>query len=257
MKKIYLLCTLICAGILSGCDSIAEDERFTVIDKVVPVRNVLIEDFTGQTCPNCPDAADVIDKLQKVYPENVIAVGIHGGPLSVSTSRGGLATPEGEEYVKEFKIQTFPSGLINRKGGVCDVPKWMKEVVEKLVEPTSVQIELSAVYNEQNREVTVKTNLLTDDDLDGKFLQVWLTESNITSFQLRLGNKMDVNYVHNHVFRAAMNGTWGEEIGQNKDFEYTYQFPAEWNVENLSVIAFIYDNTEGVLQVVDKHILNK
>ena len=77
----YIMCLCL---LLLGCDRISEAERL-VYEKPEPARRVvLIEDFTGQRCKNCPNAADKIEQLKKEYgEENIIAVGIHSGPLAV------------------------------------------------------------------------------------------------------------------------------------------------------------------------------
>ena len=74
---------------------------------------------------------------------------------------------------------------------------------------------------------------------DGEALQV----------SLQGGNPQ---YVHNHVFRDAINGTWGEEVslalGEQKVLEYNdIVLDAAWKPENVSVVAFVY-NDDGVVQ---------
>ena len=69
-------------GALSSCSDLDEQERFVYIKPADAARKVLIEDFTGQRCPNCPKATDEIHHLQETYGEdNIIAVGIHSGCL--------------------------------------------------------------------------------------------------------------------------------------------------------------------------------
>ena len=74
--------------LISACSNIDESERLIYVEPAHVARAVLIEDFTGQRCVNCPNAVAEIERLQEAYgEENVIAVGIHSGPLSIfSTS---------------------------------------------------------------------------------------------------------------------------------------------------------------------------
>ena len=62
------------------------------------------------------------------------------------------------------------------------------------------------------------------------------------------------------MFRAAVNGTWGEDVavkeGETTKKQYTYTLPEEWNAENVSVVAFVY-NDNGVEQVAKKKIVNE
>ena len=72
----------IAAMLLAACSYIEEDERLIYVKPAEVKRHVLLEDFTGQRCINCPKASDEIKALQEQYgEENVIAVGIHSGPL--------------------------------------------------------------------------------------------------------------------------------------------------------------------------------
>ena len=68
------------------------------------------------------------------------------------------------------------------------------------------------------------------------------------------------NYVHRHVFRDAVNGQWGDEIivkeGYSIDKDYTFTISEDWVPENLSVVAFVYNNS-GVLQVTKAKLINE
>ena len=86
-------------------------------------------------------------------------------------------------------------------------------------------------------------------------LQLWLTESNIVSFQLTDEGYI-FDYVHNHVLRDAVNGTWGEAVQLTADatqLTYTYNVPEEWNAQHMAVVAFV-SNEDGVLQVIEHEI---
>ena len=63
----------------------------------------------------------------------------------------------------------------------------------------------------------------------------------------------NTSYVHNHVLRAAVNGTWGEDFtikeGEQKTLTLSMDVEDEWNARNLSIVAFVY-NDQGVQQAV-------
>jgi hypothetical protein len=66
--------------------------------------------------------------------------------------------------------------------------------------------------------------------------------------------------VHQHVFRTALNGTWGESLtvkeGETQTINHDGMVLNEaWNVANLSVVAFVY-NDQGVQQVTKKKVIN-
>ena len=254
LKNIFALATLGLSFV--ACDDIKENERFLpVTPEAKTAKTVLIEDFTGMNCVNCPNAAEEIKKIQNTYgAEKVIAVAVHGEMPGLS---GPLANDLGTEYYNHWGVETLPIGMVDRQG-LQNHTSWMAKVNERLtmeVAPFSLSLE-NSVYNEAANSLTVQVEALTSADLTAN-LQVWITESNIESFQKMPDGSLNMNYVHNHVLRDAVNGAWGEpitlEAGVNQSVTYVYDIPEDkdWNVDNLAVVAFVYD-ASGVVQVTEK-----
>lgn len=254
LKNIVALAAL--AFSFAACDDIKESNRFIpVTPEAMTAKNVLIEDFTGMNCINCPNAAEEIQKIQTVYgAEKIIAVAVHGEMPGLS---GPLANALGTEYYNHWGVETLPIGMVDRQG-LQNYTSWMATADARLkaqVTPLSLSLE-NTVYNEDARSITVQVEALAGADLTAK-LQVWITESNIKSFQKMPDGSTNLNYIHNHVLRDAVNGAWGEaitlEAGVNQQVTYTYAIPEDknWNAENLAVVAFVY-NEGGVVQVVEK-----
>jgi hypothetical protein len=82
---------------------------------------------------------------------------------------------------------------------------------------------------------------------------VWLLEDGIQTLQLMPDGSANQEYIHNHVFRTAVNGIWGEDFsikeGETAEYTYTQALEPNWNKEQLSVVAFVY-NDGGVQQAV-------
>lgn len=248
---IYIILCSICL-MFAACDRLSESERL-IYEKPEPARRVvLIEDFTGQRCVNCPKATEVIDQLQEAYGDNIVAVGIHGGPLSFAGNPNfvGLSTATGDEYYNHWDLEYQPVGLVDRHSPL-NYPEWMSAVREELTKPSPLR--LTGNVSIEDGDLTL--HLLaegTDGTVEGK-LQIWLLEDNIQALQLMPDGTANLQYVHNHVFRAAVNGTWGEDIslGEGETVERTLimALEPEWNPQNLSIVAFVYD-AGGVLQTV-------
>ena len=70
--------------------------------------------------------------------------------------------------------------------------------------------------------------------------------------------KANASYVHNHVLRAAVNGTWGEDFaideGEIRTLVLSKDIGDGWNAKNLSVVAFVY-NDQGVQQAVKAKVI--
>ena len=185
---------------------------------------------------------------------------MHGGSLSLNdtpTSGAGLAGDEGNQYHTAFGITTWPKGKIDR-GTPVDVEEWNTKVIEAFGVEPKADVEVTAThFDADSRTLTVTTKVTARQDVQGK-LQLWLTESGIVAMQFN-GTAVDRNYVHNHVFRAAINGLWGEEMtlveGAEEERTYTYTLLRPyWNAANLSVVAFFYNDADGVMQVVEQTV---
>ena len=237
---------------LIGCDRISEDERL-IYEKPEPAqRVVLLEDFTGQRCTNCPRATEVIEQLQETYGDALVAVGIHGGPLAFAGNAKfvGLKTDTGDEYFSHWNLEYQPVGLVNRHAPV-NYPEWAAAVKEELAKPSPLRLDGTASV--EGNAITI--NIFAegaDGTVTGK-LQVWLLEDGIQTLQLMPDGTANQEYIHNHVFRTAVNGAWGEDFslkeGERVERTMTQTLDATWNKERLSIVAFVY-NDGGVQQAV-------
>ena len=280
---LLILSLAVSAFLPSACSDIAEAERLVVvnvlekdtiaIDTIGPQspdtidyfaftgRHVLIEDFTGQECSNCPNATDLIAQLQEMHGhDNVIAVGIHSGPLGVKPEKSpeGLATALGDAYYAYWHIEMQPYGVIDRSDGPLSTDWWTAKVNWDLSEEQpapSLNIWLETSVGD-DRKLEVETVLAAFEHARGN-LQLWIVEDGIVAYQKMPDGTTNHNYVHNHVLRDAVNGDWGEEVTIETDdlktFTHSYVIPQAWNIDNLAVVAFVY-NDDGVAQVARKSI---
>ena len=259
MKSFYIS-LLAAVALLTGCDSVGSDERLIEIPAATVQRNVLIEDFTGQRCIFCPDAAEVIEQQQKLYgADKLIAVAFHAGPLAIKSGTGfvGLRTDVGDVYYKYWAVPNVPKAIINRRGGVLSKDTWAGRIYDEFAQTTTIGIDLKCQYETTTRQMEIETDLKTlSVDVKGK-LQLWLVEDSIVAPQMFPNNKVDKEYVHNHVFRAVINGEWGTELmlsakGIHKE-KTTYTLPEGIVPKNAWIVGFFY-NDSGVLQAVRQKV---
>lgn len=266
LKNIFLgVATAAMAMAAASCSNIDEGDRLIYVKPAEVGRAVLIEDLTGQRCINCPTGTDIINGIIQTYGEdNVIAVGIHSGPLGFTgnSKRVGLMTDTGDEYYTYWANGTNlgqPSAIFNRKKGPSDnLNNWAAEVGLIISEKANLSIDITNAYDAKKRELTTKVGAFgVNGTVNGK-LQVWIVEDGIKAMQMMPDGSANQEYIHNHVFRAAVNGTWGEEVTVKEDEttskDYSYVLPETWNAENISVVAFVY-NKSGVENVAKKHIV--
>ena len=268
LKNIFLgVATAAMAMAAASCSNIDEEDRLIYVKPAEVGRAVLIEDLTGQRCINCPTGTDIINGIIETYGEdNVIAVGIHCGPLGFAgnSKRVGLMTDTGVEYYKYWANGTNlgqPSAIFNRKKGkgpIDNLNNWAAEVGLIISEKANLSVDIANAYDAKTRTLTTKVGAFgVNGTVNGK-LQVWIVEDGIKAMQMMPDGSANQDYIHNHVFRAAVNGTWGEEVtvkeGETTSKDYSYVLPETWNAENISVVAFVY-NDNGVENVAKKHIV--
>jgi len=281
------------AFVISSCDYVnkpLEDAAPVDTSSNGPVqRNVLLEDYTGHKCTACPQAAVIAGNLLQTHGHKLVVVGVHAGFFSTPSTSGtnyltDFRTSAGNTYNTFFGFAAYPNGLINRKdysssGGNAHIKAygdWAAEVVTELAKPANAKIEITNNYNSTTRALTcnVATTFLHDTLTGGPYkLVVMLTQDSIIATQLDNGNII-TNYVHKHVLRDNLNGTWGETISNvpvtknspvTKTFNYTLKasYPtgtagnAESNCDakHCYIVAFLYnDVTKEVIQVEEKEI---
>lgn len=275
---------------LTACSNISEDERLVYVPPVVdphaaeviddddpvaidsvydaPVaevpQRVLIEDHTGQECPNCPDATNMIHEFQQTYGSLIVPVAIHSRAQGIMEPEG-LGTELGNTYYNRWGLSYKPAGLVNRMDGggsrVLDKTIWPMAVQYALTMNTAFDVRVRAVLDASDAtkaHVDVKVLATRDDASFSGNLQVWVTEDNIVAMQDSMGVRKP-NYVHNHVLRGAVNGDSGEPLslngtGDQKEFHYELPLKAGWNAAHLSIVAFIYNDNQ-VEQVVSRAVM--
>lgn len=249
----------IAAMFMAACSNVDEADRLIYVKPAPAARCVLLEDFTGQRCVNCPRGTEVIEQLQAEYGDSVfIAVGIHSGPLGFKGNARltGLATTIGDEYYNHWNLEYQPVGLVDRHGAV-NYTDWALAVKEELARPATLTIKAAA--NIVDNQVDIRLTMAgTDGTTTGK-LQIWLLEDGIKAMQLMPDGAGNNEYVHNHVLRTPVNGTWGEDFtiqeAETKVTHHTQAIDPAWNKDNLSIVAFVY-NDQGVQQAAKIRIKN-
>lgn len=247
------------AALLGSCDPVGEEDRLIYVPPAEVNRSVLIEDFTGQRCINCPTATEEIEKLRAEYGEDaVIPVAIHSGPFghrtTMTSARLPLCTETGDEYYKHWNITSQPGVKINRGEPVYSINQYATEVRKALAQKTPLDLTLVPQYDPTTRTVAIAVEAMASEDLSGK-LQVWVTENNIVESQMMPDGTQNTEYRHQHVFRtSATADIYGADIalaeGIAKTISYQVTLDEAWKADDISIVAFVSNDAQGVLQVV-------
>jgi hypothetical protein len=140
-------------------------------------------------------------------------------------------------------------------------------VLDSMPTKPDIYIEMVGAYTSSDSSLAVDVKLTALSAMPaGKYnLSVFVTESEIIEAQESRDNSGVVttiaDYEHNHVFRGAMNGTWGFEftngaISSGQVFTKAYsgvKIGKDWKPAHLHLVALVYHadgpNENQVIQV--------
>lgn len=277
---VHALAVLFVTATFLGCDYVGEP---AVPSTAAPPpeqtgRRVLIEDFTGHTCPNCPAATATGMQLQGIYgDENLIVVGLHVTqafaapiePLGDGEFDTDFRTPAGDTYATSFGISFLPVGAVNRStfgsSTLLSHGSWSSAVAEIIGEPASVDLWFDAfTFDNTSGQVDGTVGVTALEDLVGDYnITIYLTEDSVVADQIdNTQTPSHVHdYLHRHVLRGTVNGIWGEPIiavsasaGDSLSSAFDFTLPANViNAGHCSLIAYVYDVASNeILQVVER-----
>lgn len=259
------LCFVACSKIEKPYLTVSQQEGVDVVfpdlDYGTVYRKILFDEYTGHKCPNCPDGHTIVEQMVERYGDTLVAVGIHANYFA-ETEAGvfsyDFTTEAGEQLYVDYGITNNPQAIINRSGSPINKSAWFNGV-QNADRSVLAAIQIINQYdgNTHKLKVNTKTTFLEDYD-QAVQLSLFLIEDNIIKPQ-QVGTHIEEEYVHNHVLRAGINGTYGEYISpegmveKNEDYYYGYSIDFtnhDWVPENCSVVAILMDATSReVLQV--------
>lgn len=289
MKSIYKSIFGVAAAamtLFTACDDVKENDRYIELPNVTAERNVVLVDFTGQNCLNCPNAHEVMEQLEEQYGDNLIAISVHCGGASlgidVNTTvfqidRVGLMTAFGNGLQAAYGIQSLPRGMVNMAGSSMDYPEWAAAVRSALETPTDINLTATAEFvptsekdpnygNTDGISGTIEINATAEssENYPGALIQYWIIEDGIAAQQKFPDGTIEKYYTHNNVFRAMVfDDETGTLRGQRMALEPNkavttsgtinarFTNREHWMVKNLRVVAFVYENSVGILQAVN------
>ena len=260
--------------IITSCDKINEpyiQRTNNQTDTGVVVQKVLLEDFTGHRCGNCPRAHEKIEELHGLYGDKVITIAVHAGFFAMTTTEypTDYRSADGNAIASYFSVTDYPSGMVNRKEESGQRLKpytvWATMISEILAQTPVLGISITNNYNSTNRQLQSTAKLefkgIVDEQLKICF---FITEDSLISPQTDYSltpDKID-NYIHRHVLRGSMNGTWGDNLsassysaGDSLTVTKTVTLNSNWNENHCSVVVFVYsESSEEIVQAEEKKV---
>lgn len=235
----------------ASCDVIKEKEGYTepyYPAVPLPGRKTILEEYTGMRCVNCPQAAEEARLLKEAFGESLIVVTIHAGSFATPSGnfRPDLRTEAGNHYFNYFRFAGTPVGMVNRKrqgeSMAISPAGWADAIRKALATPIEARVEGQAVFEEENAfNCTVKISGISPMEKETK-LMLWLVEDSIRTPQVIPGGVND-SYLQRHVFRQALNSTWGESVTANDNRKWStsrrFHLPPGIKKEHCSLIALV------------------
>ena len=244
-------------------------------------RKVVMEEATGTWCGWCVRGIETIEKMKEEYPDNFIAIALHGGDkMSKIYNYDAISG----------KILAYPGCLFNRSvNGPFDVDLYgARRKIEQLKDYAIATITASATYTYSDiSEVRVSTEttfgfnkenaayriayVVVEDDV-GPYMQ-----NNAYSNNERYNDPSDYMYnwflkssptevVFNDVARGIYGSADGEEgsvpssvtLGQPYSYEYTFTLPDNINNRaNIRIITLLIDTNTGEIVNADQTTISK
>ena len=162
MKASYLSLGLaLLASLAAGCDNIGEDERYIKVEKPVVdnPRNLLIMEFTGNSCLNCPTGAATVEQIKdEEEPGRVISVGLHPYGSHFTEPVATIHTPSRRQDLRSqaatamfdyYQPSGFPAAVFNglKSSLSGSIPDWIQRASEALTANTYVSIDATCDYS--------------------------------------------------------------------------------------------------------------
>lgn len=245
-----------------GADIDMRDNTLSAPFEVVAhdfTRNVLLEEFTTEKCPNCPRVAGFLHKAlqDERIAGRAIALCHHSGYYT-----DWLTIPSDNDYLWFFggggsyaPAMMFDRSAMDGENTVC-LPQSADEIVlrtmSRLSQTAYVSISINAEVDSNDvnlLHVNVEGERLKENfTAHAPRISVVLYEDNIKARSQASGGD---NYVHQHVSRCV-NSTWGDVIEWDGD-AYTYTcdltLREDYVRDNLGVVAYVWDyDTENPTQ---------
>ena len=250
-----------------------------------PVKRVVLEEYTGTTCPNCPQGILAIENLEKLFGDQIIPVSLHtytGDPYSTTAL---------ESYSYSLGLVAAPSGMIQRNGWIVSpmgtdddgnvifsngYGLWQDMVAAELNNPTYLELSVpQATIDNETRDIKLNVQIESALNMKNQYINVFpvaledgLINSQDNNFYIyddpefgewgkngKYGSATAYNVTHNDVVRTYWGSITGTNIGFPQKFEagekysqeLTLSYPESVEVhENGKIVLMIIDGNTGV-----------
>lgn len=233
-------------------------------------RNVVIEEFTTERCPNCPRVAGFLHTaLETADLTRTYAVCHHSAyytdwltqdcdePLTYLFNDGGTIYAPAMMFNRQ---PIFESYYVSGNMDNVTIPSSANEITgyinAQLAEYSNLGLTINAEPNADTTQVTLTVSGTCNNsfDKDSGLLTVYMTEDSVKA---KSQSGASGTFYHMHVIRYY-NSTWGDAIEWNDDNTftktYTIDINSSWKKKDIKFVAFV--NKHNTNEVLDNQIEN-
>lgn len=245
------------------------DTTYMATVETAQARMVMMEEFTGVTCPNCPRGHLEIASIQAQHPDRILAVSLYYDGLGQTrpvegVTRQNFRTADATSLADGIfgGVSALPSASIDRVpvGGIT-LPSfvgWAGAVETRIGIPAPANVQVTSEYEEGTRTAIIRVRIAYTTTVTKKqAVTLLLTEDSLVDAQ-EYPDRIDTFYNFKHVMRDAVTAPTGEPMldGISKEagrvYERTFVYPvkAEWNAKHCKLVAIVHNAESG-----DKEVL--
>ena len=253
-----------------------------------PVKRVVVEEFTGQSCVNCPLGIRGMENLENYYGDLIIPMALHnytGDELGAGSSA----------YSSFLGLGAAPSAIVQRSGEITypitqytdannnvrysfvpnetskEKTTWFTEVQKEFAKPAQAEVTATATLAKSGKSYTVPVNVKYALNADRQNLKLFavILENGLLGYQSNgfsaisdetlgewgQGGKYGIPSVSSYIFDYVVRGTYGETFTGTPDlFPTTIEAGKNYTTNlTIPVPAEVRkaENTEIVLMLFD------
>ena len=228
-------------------------------------RNVLIEEFTGRSCPYCPDGHKIANQIMAANPGKVFCVNLHTPGNLSPTSSPNLNTSVATSICNGFFYDGIPTAVVNRSTpDGQNRSDWANLANTQLGQMAECNVAGMVIVNPVTLMATITVEVYyTGNSSSGQnYLTIAMTQDSIIGTQSGssynpsqvIGN----SYCHMHTLRDIItDNVWGDAISPTTQGTlitrtYEYQIPATIgspngvpvDLNNIHFLAWVSERTE-------------
>ena len=194
--------------------SASRDTTYVAAVETPQNHNVLIEEFTGASCPNCPQGHTVLNGIVASNPGRINSMALHiQGFIQaypVAGSKYDFRTAAATYIAGHIYpgINTEPSAGIDRltygTGMAVERSEWPTDVSGRLAITNKINLYVTSSFNKADTSATIQVKMVyTQADTGNESLTIAIVEDTLYDLQ-EDGINTDANYLFNNILRCVV-----------------------------------------------------